>query len=262
MNDARLCFQCFYGCESLSEVKFSDSAILDRIDCGAFCGTLIREIRIPDSVVYLGDRCFSGCRNLEHVIFGTSSSLAHIGSRCFASTGLTELSIPSTVSVIGGGAFTDCSQLSRLDVGDLSPFRVSDRFLFDRSGIRCKSFVGCLRDIVLPSFILELCDRCFYGSTSLNRVTFADPSSLERIGIESFRESHIEHISIPGSVIELCDRCFFGCKNLRNVKFDESSSLRCVGIECFRGSGVCAIIIPDDYVVEVPDYCLLPKAPL
>ena len=86
---------------------------------------------------------------------------------CFASTGLTEFSIPSTVSFIGGGAFNDCYQLSRLDVGELSPFRVCDSFLFDTSGIHCKSSVGCLREIVLPSFVLELCDRCFYGSTAV-----------------------------------------------------------------------------------------------
>ena len=43
-------------------------------------------------------------------------------------------------------------------VGELSPFRVCDSFLFDTTGIYCKSSVGCLRDIVLPSYVLELCD--------------------------------------------------------------------------------------------------------
>ena len=50
-----LCESCFFECKSLSRVTFGESSSLKLLGKGAFCGSGVVEIRIPDGVeeIYL-----------------------------------------------------------------------------------------------------------------------------------------------------------------------------------------------------------------
>ena len=111
-----------------------------------------------------------------------------------------------------------------------------------------------LREVSIPNNVCELCDRCFDKCASLRRVNFGSSSSLERIGVECFKNSGVEDVSIPDGVRELCDRCFCECASLRLVNFGSSSSLERIGAYCFEGSGVEDVSIPDG-VRELCDRC-------
>ena len=120
------------------------------------------------------------------------------------------------------------------------------------------TWAGCLqeevRDVLIPSNVRELCNRCFCECTRLRRVNFGSSSSLEWIGESCFEGSGVEAMSIPDSVRELCDGCFKGCKSLRRVNFGCCSSLERIGRSCFEDSGVEDVSIPDG-VRELCDGC-------
>ena len=71
--------KCYDDCKSLSRVTFGEYSSLKMIGHGAFYGSGLEEIDIPDSVEELGDGCFCNCRSLSRVTFGESPSLKLIG---------------------------------------------------------------------------------------------------------------------------------------------------------------------------------------
>ena len=116
----------------------------------------------------------------------------------------------------------------------------------------------------LSDSVRELCDGCFKGCSSLQRVTFGPSSSLERIGVEAFGPVQVgtkstpcglEEIRIPDGVRELCDRCFKWCENLCRVTFGPSSSLEVISDSCFRYSGLSEVSMPER-VYQLCDCCL------
>lgn len=59
---------------------------------GAFYGSQLRKIILPNSVRYINDRAFIFCRDLTSIVM--SKNVEEIGSRAFVTTGLTEITIP------------------------------------------------------------------------------------------------------------------------------------------------------------------------
>ena len=65
---------------------------------GAFHGSGMVEIQIPDDVEQLGELCFYNCKNLSRVTFGESSSLRRIGEAAFHGSGMVEIHAPNSRS--------------------------------------------------------------------------------------------------------------------------------------------------------------------
>lgn len=112
-NSVRIIYEsAFYICTSLSSVTFGDNPGLKYIDSQAFkrCTGTLRSIRIPASVIYIGDSvfiCEAEVNNLTTVTFDAGSRLRAIGSYCFGyldNTGATFLNnmvLPSSLQFTG-----------------------------------------------------------------------------------------------------------------------------------------------------------------
>ena len=94
-----LCEECFDACVSLSRVTFGASSSLKLIGKGAFRGSGVCEIHIPDSVEELCEGCFSECKSLESVTFGASSSLKRVGL-VFDTSSIREIHIPDRLEAL------------------------------------------------------------------------------------------------------------------------------------------------------------------
>lgn len=112
---------------------------------------------------------------------------------------------------------------------------------YDIHGIfRCTQ----IKQITLPSTLRALRDKTFYECSSLQSVTFADGSRLEKIGKQCFGSSGIVEIQIPGSVTTICEEAFSCCERLEKIWFQKDSKLEKIEERCFFKSGLREILIP------------------
>jgi hypothetical protein len=81
-------------------VTFENGSRLERIEESAFCGTGLKSILIPSSVVTLGKGSFCRCKSLESVTFENGSRLERIEESAFRQSGLKSIEIPHSVTSI------------------------------------------------------------------------------------------------------------------------------------------------------------------
>jgi hypothetical protein len=83
-----------------------------------------------------------------------------------------------------------------------------------------------LIEIVIPSSVEIIGERCFFQCRSLTSVTFESGSRLSRIANRVFCETGLINIVIPASVEVLDSNCFAQCKSLSSITFERGSRLR------------------------------------
>ena len=80
---------------------------------GAFEGTAISEIDIPNGVTIIGKLCFKGCKNLRKIVF--PDNLQKIEQLAFCGCcSLEKVTLPATCESVGSYAFDLCSMLSKV----------------------------------------------------------------------------------------------------------------------------------------------------
>lgn len=120
--------QVFNGCTSLTSVHISDlkawckilfKTISDSTNPLYYAHHLyldeeeIKDLVIPNSLNYIGDKVFSFCSGLTSVTI--PNSVISIGIQAFRGcSGLTSLTVPEKVTSIGAGAFYECSGLTTI----------------------------------------------------------------------------------------------------------------------------------------------------
>ncbi|MDR1907559.1 MAG: leucine-rich repeat domain-containing protein, partial [Holosporales bacterium] len=115
----------------VSVVEFLEGSCLERIEDGAFAGSGLVEIVLPDGLSYIGEKafsdsklkriyipaevsvipeyCFWGCKDLEMVRIAQNSVLTELGDYAFtACTKLYDMNIPDSVNTVGEECFSGC----------------------------------------------------------------------------------------------------------------------------------------------------------
>lgn len=118
---------------------------------GAFAGSAIQNIVIPEGVTSLGDYAFYGCDNLVSV------------------------SLPSTLKSIGKGAFGNCTELRTLN---LSPTKITE--------IPQRAFAGSvnLESVILPASAVKV-GRESFSHTKISRLNLSGVSEFEDYALSS-----------------------------------------------------------------------------
>lgn len=202
--------RAFRGC-SLTSVKLSEGLTSIK---GAFAScSELTDIKIPNSVIEIGDRTFSHCTSLQSVSLG--NKVTTIGKYAFSScTSLTRIDLPDSVTTLGGGAFYQCQSLVNVTLSNnLTCIKAaSDPWFCDGA------FEGCasLRSISIPNSVIEIGPRAFKGCSLLSNVTL--PDSLETLGYSAFAGCRgITAMKIPSSLKRMGSGIFAGCTNLTEV---------------------------------------------
>lgn len=96
--------EAFYNCDSLKRIRLNDGLV--SIGEGAFWNTHVRgkikELVIPSTVQYIGDRAFKG-QKIEKLVL--PEGLETIGDNAFSDCMLTEVDLPTTLKRIPEKAF-------------------------------------------------------------------------------------------------------------------------------------------------------------
>lgn len=156
------------GCKN--SVIPTDGSVI-RIGNGAFAGTAITELSIPDDVTEIGEAAFEGCDQLEKITFGKG------------------------ITTLNGAAFNGCNRLTTIEVADGHPNLVVDmESLVDKStgtlllgtntskinpeggvtSIGAYAFAGRAEktSLFIPRSVTAIGDSAFYGCSQLQQIRY------------------------------------------------------------------------------------------
>lgn len=191
--------------------------------------TGLTDFTIPNSAVSIGEEAFFGCTGLKRVSLG--NSVTTIGNEAFAGcTGLTNITIPNSVTSVGS-SFKDCTGLRSITLGN------------SVATIGNEAFAGCtgLTNVKVPNSVTSI-GSSFKDCTGLRSITLGN--SVMTIGNEAFAGCGLlSTLNLPNSVISVGENAFRDCSGLRNLTI--GSSVSTIDIEAFRGcSGITSLSIP------------------
>ena len=162
------------------------------------CTNLV-SVSIPAGVTEIGDQAFAICQKLEQVTFNAKDSkLVKIGEGAFSECSLTSINVPYTVESIGKEAFMSCRSLATVN--------------FDYIVVTTNEDNTTTTTVVAKSNLTELGESAFYNCNSLRQ------------------------ISVPNGVSVIKERTFYNCYQLVNVEFDVSlSAVKTIETQAFYG---------------------------
>ena len=217
----------------LSSTKIPNT--VTTIGGGAFKGTTLKSIVIPEGVTLIEDEAFDGCKSLETV--SLPNSLERICYDAFRYSNISSISIPAGVKYIYDYAFHGCGNLSTITVSNGNTKydsrdncnalieTATNTILRGTSNTVIPNSVTTierdafgettLKSIVIPEGVTLIGEGAFYDCKSLETVSL--PNSLECIGSLAFCGSKISSISIPAGVKYIYKDAFYGCENLSTI---------------------------------------------
>ena len=161
---------------------------------GAFYGSALKEILIPDSVEKFEDQVFNGCTKLE------------------------KTNLPDALTEIGSNPFFRCTSLSSVKLSDHHPiFTFDGQYLINKV---THTLISCLNvsdngRMIVPSYIKVIGDLCF-STLPVKEIEF--PSWLKRIGTYAFSQcTMLESVKIPEGITTIESSAFRGCSALTDV---------------------------------------------
>lgn len=213
---------CFYNCESLSQVNFPDNSeadILDgncfygtnikQFDCppnikkiysGAFSGTPIEEFKIPENLTVPSSiyAVFDGCKNLRKIVYPSLDALLNLppnfrsalnsngGTEIYIGDELlTELTLPANKDFPNGFAYTS----------GLKTVKISNGLSTQNLG-SCFTCVPTLETVEIGAGAQNLA-YTFAGCTNLKTVTVSSKNKTTSL-LGTFNDcSSLESISFP-----------------------------------------------------------------
>ncbi len=172
---------------TINTIRLKDSTIRDgRVSINYLAGnmgfSLLKSIKLPKTVKYLGDFLFSSHTRLEEI---NLSDVEEISEFAFYKTNLRKVNLGKSLKYLGVEAFSGCRKLKSVE--------------FEQNA--CK----------------EIPSRCFNNCKSLKEIVL--PEGITKIGSNAFRNcGDLITIDLPESLREISRGSFYCCGfNLPNV---------------------------------------------
>ncbi|MBO4418911.1 MAG: DUF1846 family protein, partial [Oscillospiraceae bacterium] len=259
--------------QQITAIRLPDG--LKTICDGAFSGSSVTNITIPDSVERIGAHAFYVCRSLSDVTI--PDKVTQIGFDAFFDcSSLSSVKIGSGLAYIGDEAFSGCASLAEIDVSSANPnFSSSNGILFNKAQTELLLYPAQKRDsayqipdrvttignfafrnctalegVTIPDSVTHIGESAFYGCSALRNATI--PDGVTDIGSNAFADTGLTYVIIPGSVKQIGHEAFCGCTNLSGVSIE--NGVISIGDYAFSGCSISTVAIPES-VEQVGDYC-------
>lgn len=178
--------------------------VVTSIGDGAFYGSGITEIDIPNNITSIGREAF---KNSSIVTVTGLEGVTQMRESAFNDcTKLTSITLPDKITEIVDNAFDGCSSLEKVTV----PAGVTI--------IRDYAFRGCssLKSVTLNEGLITIAGSAFRGCSSLGSVTI--PSTIKIINMGAFLDCiSLTSVTIGGGVTTIGNSAFEGCKKLVEI---------------------------------------------
>lgn len=166
---------------------------------------LLKDIKLPESLIALPDYAFSMCISLEEI--NIPESLKYLGIGSFSNCqNLTRIHLPDGVSSIPPYSFYNCRSLEK--------FKYSNNINF----IGENAFYDCfsLKNITIPEGISTISNYAFSGCSTLTEINF--PNSITNIGEAAFYGcSSLRNLSFGTDLYAIGNYAFYGCENIKEI---------------------------------------------
>ena len=219
---------------NINEFHFESPSNLKQVMGGAFAGSQITSLTLPESVTELGDGTFGRCPALtdweipahikklngnpfylSNIItprINEATRLEYVGDMAFSEMrGLSFVDI-SSATFVGKNVFQNCADLKQVILPD--HMTSISEYMFD----------GCsqLESIDLPPNVTSIEYRAFQGCSSLQNI---DLSNVETISGEAFRDCmSLSNIDLS-NVSTIWGCAFLNCSSLTSITVGSSGEL-------------------------------------
>lgn len=217
--------EAFAGNTQMESLIFKGNR-LESIGYRAFADcTSLKEVKIPDTVIELGNGAFSNCTALEKVTLGTE--LARIGIGAFAgceSLEKMELAKDNVNLILED----DCLySKDKTTLYLMLPYREKETYSMPSTvtDIAEYAFWNCnnVKTISLSSHLEEIPDYAFANCKSLTGISI--PYSVKSIGVKAFSDCvNLSTVNIPYTVSDIHNSAFDGCYKLKILTEEGSAA--------------------------------------
>ena len=212
---------------------------------------------IPTSVETIGKGAFAKAKEITAVQLNNVKKISE--GAFYSVRNLRNVELGASVETIEDGAISDTPDLSRFtvdsnnlnytaDAEGVIYTKTQDELVLYPSGrageystlpttkkIRKRAFYYAQKvtKVNFNSALKNIDNDAFQVTTALNEITFAAPSSLNRIGTWVFYMSGLTKLELPASLKEIGSNAFKGNNNLKTVTVAANSELESIGTSAF-----------------------------
>lgn len=212
---------------------------------------------IPTSVETIGKGAFAKAKEITAVQLNNVKKISE--GAFYSVRNLRNVELGVSVETIEDGAISDTPDLSRFtvdsnnlnytaDAEGVIYTKTQDELVLYPSGrageystlpttkkIRKRAFYYAQKvtKVNFNSALKNIDNDAFQVTTALNEITFAAPSSLNRIGTWVFYMSGLTKLELPASLKEIGSNAFKGNNNLKTVTVAANSQLESIGTSAF-----------------------------
>ena len=212
---------------------------------------------IPTSVETIGKGAFAKAKEITAVQLNNVKKISE--GAFYSVRNLRNVELGASVETIEDGAISDTPDLSRFtvdsnnlnytaDAEGVIYTKTQDELVLYPSGrageystlpttkkIRKRAFYYAQKvtKVNFNSALKNIDNDAFQVTTALNEITFAAPSSLNRIGTWVFYMSGLTKLELPASLKEIGSNAFKGNNNLKTVTVAANSQLESIGTSAF-----------------------------
>lgn len=178
------------------------------------------ELKLPETIRYLGEECFDGCKNLTGKL-DLPKGLEKIGrcafNGCAGFTG--DLVIPDSVREIGAYAFAECKGLDGRLVISKGLREIPDSCFGGLKKIR--------GDLVIPDNVQVIGEAAFYGCGFDGQLVL--PERMREIGSGAFQycKELKGRVRLPQGLRRIEKRQFIGCASLGEIRLPDGIRYIC-----------------------------------
>lgn len=220
INIKKIGEECFCKSIILSKVVLSDT--IEYIGSSAFKCTMVSDMIIPKSILYIGKKCFSNCRILQKIDFTSTKKLTKFEYKLFYNCNSLETIIfPENLYFVGQNvfSFTKITNI-KLNLQEIDILAFADMDKVQTIDLESSSFK------VLSS-------HCFFRCLNLNSLKI--PKTMEKIQENCFKYCPISDISLRDNLIHI-SKYTFSYTNFEVLDFSNCSKIMKVPMFCFQGS--------------------------
>ena len=244
--------QAFRYCSALHTVTFNEGGddLLIIGDEAFRYNYALNTLALPARAYSIGNNVFQES-GLTSVTFAENSALVEIGDYAFSETPVIDLAIPAGVVNIGSFAFYLCEDLLGITFQE-GLISIGDYAFAGDNALISVSFPASLKTLGASVFYYYGYDE--YTCSSLESVTFAPNSQLEKIPAGTFAYTSLKTFTVPANVTVIegtenspsyrAPSAFYEVATLDSVYFEDGSKCAEIGDYTFEGSGLKTIELP------------------